>query len=80
MIAAFLIATLLGGRNPLLDRNFLIVFNGVLLLVLAMTIFPICCASARGGVELQNYLNVALMAYSRIRCRQRSNVESGHVC
>jgi len=62
MISTFLVATLLGGKNPFLDRNFLIVFNGVLLLVLAMTVFLILLRERQRGVELQDYLNVALVA------------------
>jgi len=54
------------GRNPFLDRDFLLVFNGVLLSVLAVTIFSI---TERGTDEKKNvsdYINFALIALALI--------------
>ncbi|KUO63595.1 MAG: hypothetical protein APF84_18715, partial [Gracilibacter sp. BRH_c7a] len=40
-LLVYLIAVIWVGKNPFLDRNFLISFNGILLSVLAVTIFSI---------------------------------------
>lgn len=46
------LATVVGvGKNPFIDRNFLLSFNGILLIVLAVTIFSI---TERGREERKN--------------------------
>jgi len=40
-LLAYLAVLLMAGRNPFLDRDFLIAFNGILLVVLAITIFTL---------------------------------------
>lgn len=49
------------GKNPFLDRNFLIAFNGVLLSVLAVTIFSLAESGAEEKRRLSDYINAALI-------------------
>lgn len=61
-LLVYFIAVIWIGKNPFLDRNFLLVFNGVLLSVLIVTIFSI---TERGTDEKRNvsdYINCALIA------------------
>lgn len=61
MTTTYVAVALLGGRNPFLDREFLIIVNGLLLVVLGMTVFSIAerGESARAGwIDL---VNVALL-------------------
>jgi len=61
MTTAYVAVALLGGKNPFLDREFLIIVNGLLLVVLGMTVFSIAerGESARAGwIDL---VNVALL-------------------
>ncbi|QJD85948.1 DUF4173 domain-containing protein [Cohnella herbarum] len=61
-LLVYFIAVIWIGKSPFLDRDFLLVFNGVLLSVLAVTIFSI---TERGTGEKKNvsdYINFALIA------------------
>jgi hypothetical protein len=66
MTGIYLVAALLGGENPFVDRDFLITVNGLLLVVLGMTVFSI--AERGGEAELQwiDYINVALLLVTLI--------------
>ena len=62
MSTAYLAVALIGGQNPFLDRQFLITVNGLLLIVLGMTVFTI---AERGDVArpgFGDYVTVALLA------------------
>ncbi|MDD3028056.1 MAG: DUF4153 domain-containing protein [Erysipelotrichaceae bacterium] len=50
-LIGYLATVALIGKNPFVDRDFLIVFNGILLVVLAVTIFSL---TARGKDERRN--------------------------
>ncbi|MFF2885979.1 DUF4153 domain-containing protein [Paenibacillus sp. NPDC057967] len=65
-LLVYLLAVIWIGKNPFLDRNFLLLFNGVLLSVLAVTIFTI---TERGTGEKKNvsdYISFALIALALI--------------
>lgn len=60
-LLAYLAVLLMAGRNPFLDRDFLIAFNGILLVVLAITIFTLTEKSNGDKRQLGDLLTVALI-------------------
>lgn len=65
-LLVYLITVIVVGKNPFLDRDFLLSFNGILLSVLAVTIFSI---TERGNGEKKNisdYINFALIGLALI--------------
>ncbi|SFJ27050.1 protein of unknown function [Halobacillus dabanensis] len=65
-LLVYLITVLWVGENPFLDRNFLIVFNGILLGVLAVTIFSITESESDDKKRISDYINFALIVLSLI--------------
>ncbi len=61
MVIIYLVVAFVGGENPFIDRSFLITFNGLLLLVLAISIFSIVERSEKSRVGLIDYINFALV-------------------
>lgn len=61
MTATYLGVALLGGQNPFVDRDALIIFNGLLLVVLGMTVFSIVERGEQTEVEWLDYINAALL-------------------
>jgi hypothetical protein len=62
----YLIAVIWVGKNPFLDRNFLIAFNGILLSVLAVTIFSITESGTDEKKNISDYINFALIVLALI--------------
>lgn len=60
-ILAYLIATVYQGKTPYTDRDFLITFNGLLLVILALTLFSIAGRKKSVGVYLSDYINICLV-------------------
>ncbi|HWP37213.1 MAG TPA: hypothetical protein VNL18_06615 [Gemmatimonadales bacterium] len=60
MAVTYLVVAFVGGQNPFIDRDFLIVFNGLLLVVLGITVFSIVERRDDRGVGLTDYVNLAL--------------------
>ena len=60
MSITYLIVAFLGGQNPFVDRSFLITFNGLLLVVLGITIFSIVERDTDSSTGLIDYINIAL--------------------
>ncbi|WP_433747722.1 DUF4153 domain-containing protein [Falsibacillus pallidus] len=54
------------GKNPFLDRNFLLAFNGILLGVLAVTIFSITESDTNEKKTISDYINVGLIVLALI--------------
>ena len=65
-ILAYLMATIYQGKNPFTDRDFLITFNGLLIVILALTIFSISGKKRTAGVEISDYINVSLVSATLI--------------
>lgn len=65
-LVVYLLTVLWVGKNPFLDRNFLIAFNGILLGVLAVTIFSITESDSDEKKNISDYINVALIALALI--------------
>ncbi|WEK54390.1 MAG: DUF4153 domain-containing protein [Candidatus Cohnella colombiensis] len=61
-LLVYFIAVIWIGKNPFLDRDFLLVFNGVLLSVLAVTIFSITERGTDEKMNVSDYINFALIA------------------
>lgn len=62
----YLILVFWVGKNPFLDRNFLIAFNGILLCVLAITIFSITESTMGKRKNISDYINAALIILALI--------------
>jgi hypothetical protein len=60
-LLVYIITVIWVGKNPFLDRNFLISFNGILLCVLAVTIFSITESSTDEKKSISDYINFALV-------------------
>jgi hypothetical protein len=62
----YLITVIWVGKNPFLDRNFLIAFNGILFGVLAVTIFSITESDSDEKKTISDYINFALIVLALI--------------
>ena len=65
-LLAYLVTVIWAGKNPFLDRDFLLVFNGILLLVLIVTIFSITESGAKEKRNISDYVNLALILLALI--------------
>jgi len=65
-LLVYLITVAWVGKNPFLDRNFLISFNGILLSVLAVTIFSITESGTDERKSISDYVNLALIVLALI--------------
>lgn len=57
----YLITVIWVGKNPFLDRNFLMAFNGILLGVLAVTIFSIVESDSDEKKNISDYIHFSLI-------------------
>lgn len=60
-LIVYLVTVITAGKNPFLDRNFLLSFNGVLIIVLAVTIFSITECRTEEKKNISDYINYALI-------------------
>ncbi|SHH92513.1 DUF4153 domain-containing protein [Clostridium grantii] len=60
-LMVYIITVIWVGKNPLLDRNFLISFNGILISVLTVTIFSITESGTDERKTISDYINFALI-------------------
>jgi hypothetical protein len=60
-LLVYLIAVVWVGKNPFLDRNFLMSFNGILIAVLAVTIFSITGSGTDEKKSISDYVNFTLI-------------------
>ncbi len=65
-LLVYLITVIWLGKNPFLDRDFLIAFNGILLGVLVVTIFSITESGTDEKKNISDYINVALIVLALI--------------
>ena len=65
-LLVYLITVIWIGKNPFMDRNFLIAFNGILLGVLAVTIFSITESGTDEKKNIFDYINFALIVLALI--------------
>jgi hypothetical protein len=61
MAVTYLTVAFLGGQNPFIDRSFLIMFNGLLVVVLGITVFSIVERGEASPVGVIDYINLALV-------------------
>ncbi len=66
MTAIYLVVAFLGGQNPFVDRSFLITCNGLLLVVLGMTVFSIAERGEQTEVGWSDYVSVALLVVTLV--------------
>ncbi|MBC9785446.1 DUF4153 domain-containing protein [Heliobacterium chlorum] len=65
-LLVYLITVIWVEKNPFLDRDFLISFNGILLSVLAVTIFSITESGTDEKRNISDYINFALIVLALI--------------
>jgi len=65
-LLVYLITVIWVGKNPFLDRDFLLSFNGILLSVLAVTIFSITESGKDERKNISDYINFALLVLALI--------------
>jgi len=65
-LVAYLIAVVWVGKNPFLDRNFLLSFNIILFIVLGVTIYSISESGADERKTISDYINCALIMLSLV--------------
>ncbi|RTE06315.1 DUF4153 domain-containing protein [Paenibacillus whitsoniae] len=65
-LLVYLITVIAVGKNPFLDRDFLLSFNGILLIVLAVTIFSITESGAAEKKNISDYINLALIVLALV--------------
>lgn len=65
-LVVYLITVVWVGKNPFLDRNFLLSFNGILLSVLAVTIFSITESGKDEKKNISDFINVALIVLALV--------------
>ncbi|MCA0173975.1 DUF4153 domain-containing protein [Bacillus sp. RAR_GA_16] len=65
-LLVYLVTVLGVGENPFVDRDFLIAFNGILLGVLAVTIFSITERDSDEKKNISDYIHVALIVLALI--------------
>ncbi|KRE59751.1 DUF4153 domain-containing protein [Paenibacillus sp. Soil750] len=65
-LLVYLITVMVVGKNPFLDRDFLLSFNGILLCVLAVTIFSITESGTDEKKNISDYINFALLVLALI--------------
>ncbi|SOC15247.1 uncharacterized protein DUF4153 [Ureibacillus xyleni] len=65
-LVVYLITVIWVGKNPFLDRDFLLAFNGILLGVLVVTIFSITESDSDRKKNISDYINVALIGLALI--------------
>ncbi|MBP1920473.1 DUF4153 domain-containing protein [Youngiibacter multivorans] len=65
-LIAYLIIVVSTGKNPFIDRNFLLAFNGILFSVLAVTIYSITESGKDDKKNFSDYINLALIAAALI--------------
>ena len=65
-LLVYLITVIWVGKNPFLDRDFLLSFNGILLSVLAVTIFSITESGTDEKKNISDYINFALIVLALI--------------
>ncbi len=65
-VSVYLLASVSDGSNPYSDRNFLILFNGLMLVVWAITVFSIAGKASHTTVNKMDYVNIALIGVTLI--------------
>ena len=65
-VIAYLAATLYQGKSPFTDRDFLITFNGLLIVILALTMFSISGKKRVSGITIPDYINISLISATLI--------------
>ena len=65
-VCAYLLAIIAQGKSPYSDRNFLITINGLLLVVLAITVYSVSGKGSMGNRRLADTVNICLVAVTLV--------------
>lgn len=66
LMIGYVIGALLSGSNPYLDRDFLITFNGLILVILAITVYSIIGKHEESNSNWSDWLNAVLLGVTII--------------
>jgi fumarate reductase subunit C len=66
MATIYLVVAFVGGQNPFVDRSFLITVNGLLIVVLGITVLSIAERGEQAEVGWIDYINVALLVVTLV--------------
>jgi hypothetical protein len=66
MAVIYLIVAFVGGKNPFIDRDFLITVNGLMLLVLGISVFSIVERTEKSRAQLIDFINFALVVVTLV--------------
>jgi hypothetical protein len=66
MVVVYLATMVIAQRSPFFHREYLIVFNALLLLVLGITLFSVCSRRPGGNSVLVNGINTALVTVTLV--------------
>lgn len=65
-VCVYLLAIIVQGKNPYADRDFLITINGLLLVVLAITIYSLSGKGSMSNRPLTDTINICLVAVTLV--------------
>lgn len=60
-VCSYLVVSVLQGKSPFNDRDFLVIFNGLLIFILALTVFSISGKKGDSRVGASDYVNICLV-------------------
>ena len=63
-VFAYIIVMMIGGYSPFVNREFLVVFNGLLILILGIIFFSIVTRGRDSKIYITDYVNVLLVSAS----------------
>ena len=63
-VFAYIIVMMIGGYSPFVNREFLVVFNGLLILILGIIFFSIVTRGRDSKIYITDYVNVLLLSVS----------------
>jgi hypothetical protein len=65
-VCAYLLIIIAQGKSPYFDRDFLITINGLLLIVLAITVYSVSGKSSMGNQRLVDAINISLITVTLV--------------
>jgi hypothetical protein len=65
-VSVYLLAVLIQGKSPYSDRDFLIMFNGLLIIVWGITVFSIAGIQSSKVAKLSDLVNISLISVTLI--------------
>ena len=61
-VFSYIVVMMIGGNSPFVNREFLVVFNGLLILILAIVIFSVTTRTRNSKINITDYVNIFLVS------------------